>query len=325
MVNVSRFNAVQQHIEDEIRALCKELSNSIELNANDLSLTDENFKSFETLYFQGASNRQFSFQGAEFSEVPYGSCEETEDLDYHKDIIPSLLEVCREIEVQTVNMQTGSLTYPDPEDRSRHVIAIWGLALSRGLTLEGLSITYILRNASASDTLMQMGRWFGYRSGYKNLTRIFMPEISYDHYCSIHIATEELRQELETMEAVNKTPLDFGLKVRNSDTGILITARNKLQSAETISFSKDFSSSHKQAYILTKDKDVRKNNEDEIISFIRQNISQKTYEEIGGGYTFEVAGDAVLKLLRRLNFTGDQTMDPLNLEKKLSIFQISLL
>ena len=105
---------------------------------------------------------------------------------------------------------------------------------------------------------MQMGRWFGYRSGYKNLTRIFMPEISYDHYCSIHIATEELRQELETMEAVNKTPLDFGLKVRNSDTGILITARNKLQSAETISFSKDFSSSHKQAYILTKDKDVRK-------------------------------------------------------------------
>ena len=50
---------------------------------------------------------------------------------------------------------------------------------------------------------------------------------------------------------------------------------------------------------------MRKNNEDEIISFIRQNISQKTYEEIGGGYTFEVAGDAVLKLLRQLNFTGD--------------------
>ena len=148
--------------------------------------------------------------------------------------------MCREIEVQNVNMQTGSLTYTDPEDRSRHVIAIGGLALSRGLTLEGLSITYILRNASASDTLMQMGRWFGYRSGYKNLTRIFMPEISYDHYCSIHIATEELRQELETMEAVNKTPLDFGLKVRNSDTGILITARNKLQSAETISFSRIF-------------------------------------------------------------------------------------
>ena len=95
------------------------------------------------------------FKGQNFRSS-YGSCEETEDLDYHKDIIPSLLEVCREIEVQTVNMQTGSHTYPDPEDRSRHVIAIGGLALSRGLTLEGLSITYILRNASPQ---IHLCRW----------------------------------------------------------------------------------------------------------------------------------------------------------------------
>ena len=108
-----------------------------------------------------------------------------------------------------------------------------------GLTLEGLSITYILRNASASDTLMQMGRWFGYRFGYENLTRVFMPQTSFNHYSSIHIATEELRDELEEMSP-RLTPLDFGLKVRNSETGLMITAKNKLQNTEKITFSKIF-------------------------------------------------------------------------------------
>ena len=107
------------------------------------------------------------------------------------------------------------------------------------------------------DTLMQMGRWFGYDRVIKIDTHIyarnFIRSLLFNSYCNRRTSTRAW-----TMEAVNKTPLDFSLKVRNSDTGILIVARNKLQSAETISFSKDFSSSHKQAYILTKERCEKK-------------------------------------------------------------------
>ena len=79
------------------------------------------------------------------------------------------------------------------------MIAIGGLALSRGLTLEGLMTTYLLRNVSASDTLMQMARWFGYRNGFEDLCRIFLPEKGIEHYESIHAASEELREEIDRM------------------------------------------------------------------------------------------------------------------------------
>ena len=213
-------------------------------------MEDQTFKSLRSIYFNGCPDGQFTFDHSETSEIPYAECEETNGLDFEQDIIPALAEVCNDITVQTVNMQKGGLVYP--ENDFKHVIAIGGLALSRGLTLEGLSITYILRNASASDTLMQMGRWFGYRLKYENLTRIFMPRSSYDHYCSIHLATEELRQDPRIHGSCRRHTTRFGLKVRNSDTGIMITARNKLQSAETITQSKDFSLSHKQAYVLSR-------------------------------------------------------------------------
>ena len=72
---------------------------------------------------------------------------------------------------------------------------------------------------------MQMGRWFGYRFGLK-ISHVFS-QTSFNHYSSIHIATEELRDELEEMSRHGLTPLDFGLKVRNSETGIMITTKKQ--------------------------------------------------------------------------------------------------
>lgn len=303
MINVSRFNAVQERIELEVSNYRKKLINSIMMSAGNKSLEDQTFKSLRSIYFNGCPDGQFTFDHSETSEIPYAECEETNGLDFEQDIIPALAEVCNDITVQTVNMQKGGLVYP--ENDFKHVIAIGGLALSRGLTLEGLSITYILRNASASDTLMQMGRWFGYRLKYENLTRIFMPRSSYDHYCSIHLATEELRQDLEFMAHVGDTPLDFGLKVRNSDTGIMITARNKLQSAETITQSKDFSLSHKQAYVLSRNQDIRTDNERYIREFIETLLEKQDPKPDPLGYTFNADVDSVEDLIRKLNFHGD--------------------
>ena len=109
-----------------------------------------------------------------------------------------------------------------------------GFSLSRGLTLEGLMVSYFLRNSMMYDTLMQMGRWFGYRPGYDDLCRVWMPEETEGWYSHIAESIEMLRDELRTMEAANATPEEFGLKVRSHPDTLIVTARNKMGSGEKV-------------------------------------------------------------------------------------------
>ena len=61
-------------------------------------------------------------------------------------------------------------------DRTPHVwkILVGGTKLSRGFTIEGLTTTYYRRTTQQADTLMQMGRWFGFRPGYRDLVRLYI-------------------------------------------------------------------------------------------------------------------------------------------------------
>jgi len=138
------------------------------------------------------------------------------------------------IEVNT--SRTGeSLNYEDEQyPKGRNVIAVGGYSLSRGLTLEGLTVSYILRNTQMYDTLMQMGRWFGYRDGYADLCRVYMHPKAASWYSHISGVTEELRSEFKRMERAGMTPKEFGLCVRSHPESLIITARNKMRSAKPI-------------------------------------------------------------------------------------------
>lgn len=109
------------------------------------------------------------------------------------------------------------------------VIAVGGDKLSRGLTLEGLTVSYYLRASKMYDTLMQMGRWFGYRPGYVDLCRIFTSDELIRWYKHITIASEEMRREFDYMFLLKKTPKEFGLKVRTHPGVLKITAANKFR------------------------------------------------------------------------------------------------
>lgn len=118
------------------------------------------------------------------------------------------------------------------------VIAIGGNKLSRGLTLEGLSISYYLRASRMYDTLMQMGRWFGYRGGYVDLCRLFTSRELNEWFCHITQASEELREEFDYMSDVaGSTPEQYALKVRTHPGVLQISATNKMRSATTIQIS----------------------------------------------------------------------------------------
>lgn len=140
------------------------------------------------------------------------------------------------IDVRAVNMKTGaaSLDYFNHKNDGLRVIAVGGNSLSRGLTLEGLCVTYFHRNTKMYDTLMQMGRWFGYRPNYGDLVKVWMSEEAIDWYGQITRATAELKEEITKMRNAHQTPREFGLKVRQDPGALIVTARNKMRTATDI-------------------------------------------------------------------------------------------
>ena len=154
------------------------------------------------------------------------------------DVKKHLHEAAARIRVMTINGGSAdALNYFDHPD-GLSVIAIGGDKLSRGLTLEGLSVSYYLRTSEMYDTLMQMGRWFGYRPGYVDLCRLFTSRSLNEWFCHITLASEELRDEFDYMTSIaGATPYDYALKVRTHPGTLKITALNKMQNAVTIRLS----------------------------------------------------------------------------------------
>lgn len=147
----------------------------------------------------------------------------------------SLVILNGEVRRQTVaEPERGPGERPFAEAR----IFIGGNKLSRGLTLPGLCVSMFLRQTSMYDTLLQMGRWFGYRDGYVDLCRICTTPRIISNFQGIVEACEDLDVQLDQMNAANRTPENFRLKILHHP-GLLITARNKMRTAAeaVVSFS----------------------------------------------------------------------------------------
>jgi len=145
------------------------------------------------------------------------------------EVEPHLLEAVSRIEVMQINgTSADALAYTEHPD-GLSVIAVGGDKLSRGLTLEGLTVSYYLRASRMYDTLMQMGRWFGYRPGYLDLCRLYTTSELEGWYRDITVANEELLEEFDAMAAAGGTPRDYGLRVRKHPAGLLITAQAKMR------------------------------------------------------------------------------------------------
>ena len=146
----------------------------------------------------------------------------------------TILNAIEKILVLTVNgsKHSGKLDYKT--NQSLRVIAVGGLALSRGLTLEGLMVSYFYRNTATFDVLMQMGRWFGYRSGYEDLFQIWTSQVSADWYAEVASSSQELKDDIRNMREQYLTPKDFGIKVRNNCDDLQITSSNKMRSASSV-------------------------------------------------------------------------------------------
>lgn len=153
------------------------------------------------------------------------------------EVSTKLADVLSDIDVRMVNGKAkDALDYADKGAKGLKVIAIGGDKLARGLTLEGLCTSYFVRTTKMYDTLMQMGRWFGYRPGYIDLCRLYTTEELIEWFGHIADASEELREEFETMAESGATPRDYGMRVQSHPV-MLVTSPLKMRTAKNLKLS----------------------------------------------------------------------------------------
>lgn len=153
------------------------------------------------------------------------------------EILGVLPDVLSDIEVRMINgTAKDALDYSEQEGKGLKVIAIGGDKLARGLTLEGLCVSYFVRTSKMYDTLMQMGRWFGYRPGYLDLSRLYTTDDLVEWFGHITDASEELREEFDAMVESGGTPRDYGLKVQSHPI-LMVTSPLKMRTAKSLQLS----------------------------------------------------------------------------------------
>jgi hypothetical protein len=228
LIHVTRFVDVQAQVVDRVGEELEEMRRRIRLGEGASSNT-------LVMRLKRLWKEDFEPTTEAFSEQERGGRLGWDEVE------PQLLDAVSRIEVRQINgTSADALAYTEhPEGLS--VIAVGGDKLSRGLTLEGLSVSYYLRSSRMYDTLMQMGRWFGYRPGYLDLCRLYTTAELEDWYRDITVANEELLEEFDAMAAAGGTPRDYGLRVRKHPAGLLITARAKMRSGKELKL--DFSRS----------------------------------------------------------------------------------
>lgn len=228
LIHVTRFKWVQAHVHEQVSDEVNELRSRLRYEPPDGPLRQEFRQLWESEYAPHLTDR----------------------LTWEQ-VDAVLNQAAGEVETRMINGDArDSLQYLEHEQNGLKVIAIGGDKLSRGLTLEGLSTSYYLRAAGAYDTLLQMGRWFGYRPGYLDLCRIHTTSDLAEHYAHVTLASEELRRQFEEMAERGMTPEEFGLMVRTHPS-LTITARNKMRAGTPLKLS--FADSLSEQVTFTQD------------------------------------------------------------------------
>ncbi|RQU72619.1 hypothetical protein DF049_26745 [Burkholderia cenocepacia] len=286
LVNVSRFTDVQARVATVVRNYLWNLQEEIRQFL--LSMSWRNHP--DLVQLECIWQSEFSDVGLTWDEIRQ-----------------KLYEAVASIKVVTINQKSAQdekLDYSKYKntEKGRRVIAIGGLTLSRGLTLEGLCVSYFYRNSKAYDTLLQMGRWFGYRQGYEDLFRIWMDPEAQDWYAHIAGAVVELRTDFKRMSANRLPPSQFGIRVKSHPDTLIVTAQNKMRSARDVAHSISFSAFGAETPFIPKASLLNEQNVNRVAIFVRD---EGEAELAGNRYVWKnVSKERIAAFLSELNISN---------------------
>lgn len=305
LVNVSRFVDVQRGVKDQISIYEKKLREAVKANYAMPEGVSQRNSYMETL--KRVLSEGFEDAGVEWGEVK-----------------AALVDVFASLRLFVVNSKSD-----EPLDFKKYekdgegltAIAVGGLSLSRGLTVEGLCVSYMYRNTRMYDTLMQMGRWFGYRPDYEDLCRVHLPPESIDWYAHIAEASEELRQQIKRMRRDGLSPRQFGLYVKAHPDSLLITAANKMQSGQKVSVKQNFSLKQLESSRLALDARIHAENERLIAEAWKDGFGGHSIEDTEKGWIIRDADvQAVEEFLTRF-----QTHPAMALQKSAAVDYLTMI
>ena len=195
-------------------------------------LTKEAIAQFISDTALDADNQEHAFREVFDAEIDNGGPLRGDELvpDW-ADLWPVAKKVLEGVVVKIDNGASDDRLVYDPST-PQTVIAVGGGTLSRGLTLEGLVVSYFLRSSNTYDTLLQMGRWFGFRPHYADLVRVWMGPGLLDEYAHLAAVEKQLRDEVVEMEKEGRTPREFAIKVKSHPGRLEITSKNKMDAVK---------------------------------------------------------------------------------------------
>jgi hypothetical protein len=275
LIHVTRFTDVQRHVHDQVVDELDAIQSHLRNGNPD---TDAVWLAARTLF-----ENDHVPTGTQFSTVD-DVVDQVGQMPAWGELAGVLRPAAEAIVVHLVNGTVkDSLAYIDNPD-GLNVIAVGGAKLSRGLTLEGLSVSYYLAGSRMYDTLMQMGRWFGYRPGYLDVCRLYTtPELA-RRYRLITEASEELYREFDYMVALGSSPREFGLRVQQHPDGLMVTAPSRMRTARLISMS--FAGNLSETVLFHTKREARDNNWhalETLISAMPESLSVDEVRQMGGG------------------------------------------
>lgn len=262
LIHVSRFVLWQDHIAELVDNQFLYYRRGIDQNDPGV------LKEFQSTFEQDENGyRSFTSVSQQILDSELRSLDSQIQVHKWSEVLEHLNDAAAPIVVKSIHGGSGeALDYFDRKN-GLSVIAVGGNKLSRGLTLEGLSVSYYLRASRMYDTLMQMGRWFGYRGGYVDLCRLFISRELNEWFCQITQASKELREEFDYMtDVAGSTPEQYALKVRTFPGTLLVTALNKLKNV--VYFDLSYSGRLVQTTILLPRKAEVERNLNVLTSFI---------------------------------------------------------
>ncbi|UZJ44239.1 endonuclease [Marinimicrobium sp. C6131] len=283
MINISRFVSIQQEVRNFISIREKKIREAVK--ANYMMPEEVSSRNHYMISLREVFESEYSTCGFEWDEVK-----------------TSLMGVFESLRVFVVNSKSDEVLDFKKYERDGvglTAIAIGGLSLSRGLTIEGLTISYMYRNTRMYDTLMQMGRWFGYRPGFEDLCRVYLSEDSINWYSHIAEASEELREQIKRMRRDGMSPRQFGLYVQSHPDRLLITAANKMRTGEEVVFNQNLTGSIKESTRLPVDSKVNAHNEALIQEFWRSGFGAEVKETQKGWFVPDVSVDQISDFVTR--------------------------
>lgn len=254
LIHISRFVSWQNALEEMIRNQFNFYKRGIEQEDKDI------LEQFRAIFEEDTENyTSYRTTSQNILNSSFKDIDNKVKVHNWEEIKSCLYKAVQKIKVMAINgTSADALEYYENEKTGVSIIAVGGDKLSRGLTLEGLSVSYFLRASKMYDTLMQMGRWFGYRPGYVDLCRLFTSGELNGWFRHITMASEDLREEFDAMWNAKATPEKYALKVRTHPGQLQITAISKMRNVDRIQVS--WSGRLVETYQLPTDKGIIRKN-----------------------------------------------------------------